>query len=212
MKEINQMPLPAGNDKAASDGNIREQVFSDPKEFLQTLRQHYKEISGGAGEITLPELLYTSEHAPDEKTRAAAVIAAEHIKELSEMTKDDNSRFPDAAKNPTISQDDLDFAVDMNDHKLLGRVAKEVAGDLIFASLAGVQALGGLATAEMAIPVGETFFGGLLSTGGIPLAALGIAGWGAYTAGNLTYQAFKANSNMHAAADRNSAMFKQWIS
>jgi hypothetical protein len=190
---------PTLNHDASS--NLRAQVFSDPVDFLKTIKDNFGEISHGHQSISLDDLKAEAQFGSTAKIRAASEIAADHVLDLGGIATDS---FP--SKKGTvqpIEKGDLDFAIDMANHNTGGYAFSSAALKGYFS--AGLGVAGGALTAfGTGAVIGE---GVAVATVGA--LGLGVAGLGA--AAYLGYEAYHANAQYKQLADQDSAMFRSWI-
>jgi len=183
----------------ADASHLSAQVFTDTHDFLKTLRDHYSELSHGHSGVTLEDLKIEASTNKDANVRAAAQIAAdpEHFKELRDIYGRYEAEWG-YIPHEQISQKDLKFAQDMNDHNTTGYILRDAAADVgagfTFLGVGGMTALGAGVGGVMG---GLMFFCG---------AATAIGGVGYYG-----YEAFKERSRANALADRDSQMFRSWL-
>ncbi|HEY9790460.1 MAG TPA: hypothetical protein V6D22_08680 [Candidatus Obscuribacterales bacterium] len=211
----------------SADSHLGAQVFSNGQDFLQTLRDHYAELSHGHKGIGVPDLQLEAATNQDEKVRAAAQIAADpqHFKELSDIW----GRYEKFNNNTGkyISQIDIEFAQDMNNHSTKKYYLDTAVGDVAhgvgmvvggaFTAFGGATimaisdfaadtnvaiGLTGAAAQGTAIGVGA-FLGGAAVVAG---AVLAVGGMGYYG-----YEAYKERRTTNALADRDSQMFRSWL-
>jgi hypothetical protein len=186
--------VPAISDQTT---NLSEKVFDNPHDFLKTIQDNYKEISHGHDEITLADLEQDSLYGSTAQIRAAATIASAHYADLDKISNDDRGE-------DGISKGDIDFANDMNDHKILGRAIENglTAAAAVVAGTA-VMAVAGSAAMEIAetATIAEPEFG---------LPIMGLIGAGMAIYGG--YKAATAYSDLKKTSDEDAAKFKSWIS
>jgi hypothetical protein len=136
---------PPHSSSASADAALSAYVFSNPQEFLQTLKNDFHKFGlperrrldspgdaiVGPDSITENDLIAYAHNGDDPKDRAAAQIAADHFDQLRRMS---------GSAALSITEDDLD--VDMR--LLQGRTTKEIAenvlGDGTLALVTGITA------------------------------------------------------------------------
>jgi hypothetical protein len=178
-------------DSPVENSQLSAKTFSDPKDFLNTLQTHFKELSRGDDKLSLANLqLDTKDASLDNKTRAAASVAAEHFSDLAGIYGHQN--FGSQENSKGISACDVKFANDMNDHNTKLYTAEKVGNDLYIGAMFGAAGALEIAAGEV-LPIG------------IPLGAATLA-----YAGYAGYNALTESSNMNSIADKDSAEFRGW--
>ena len=198
-----------------SSKRLSNQVFDNPKEFLQTIRDNFKEMSHNHTQISLADLQEDSTNGSTSKIRAAAKIASEHFSDLDGIqVKQDVLSRSDDYKDEGISKDDVNFALDMNNHKILGYAAEQTVGlGFVAAISAGVGGLGAtVGTVELA--TGDSIFGATAAAVPVVLPALwfGLGAVGIGTAGLAAYASVKSWSEFNKVSNEDATKFKAWLS
>jgi hypothetical protein len=193
---------------ASSAAELSAQIFSDPKDFLNTLRSNFQEIAHGHDQISALDLQDSATHGGSAKTRAAAKLALEHVQDFDKIRNQiyGTRGYKDGQ---FISKEDLDVAIDMNDHNTHAYTKRLVEIEVAALAVTGAAAAGpAVPTYWMAAAMIEA---GTLSGVG-EVAALGLVTIGtAAAAVYVGYRAVTENSRMHELADRDSAMFNEWL-
>lgn len=199
--------MQAINDKAPSvvssttsehAANLSQQVFSNPREFLKTIQDNFKEMAQGGNQITQADLKTDIEQGSTAQIRAAAAIANQHFADLHNFAPREN-------KIDGIGKKDIDFAADMNDHKILGHAIDNGLTDVTAAVGGLVSGALSLGISADAIATGEAF--SMLPAVAIGVGA-GLLGLGGYAA----YEGVNAYGDLKKASDADAAKFKSWLS
>jgi hypothetical protein len=207
VKSLEGAGIAASNANASS--KFSTQAFSDPRDFLDTIKGHFNELGHGHEVISLADLnADVGDPNLDPKGRAAASIAAEHYGDLAGI-EGQQFRAP-VANVPGISASDVDFAIDMNAHHTFGYTAENLARETlgVVGSL-GVAGLGG-AVGGFELSTGAGLFGGA-AWAPLSFGWLGVGAIGVYGVGRGFYRAFTEASYMHGVADKDSQMFRSWL-
>jgi hypothetical protein len=182
--------------------NLSQQVFSNPRDFLKTIQDNFKEMSHGHERISLSDLKDDVTSGSTDKVRAAAAIAVQHYSDLDRMEDP-------AFDKPGIEKTDIDFAVNMNDHNISSEAwdrGSMAAGATVSSLFAGGVSL--LLASDSLTGVGV--FG---AAGGVVLPAVTIgAGLASVAVG--AYAAYKtatAYSSLKQESNVDAAKFKSWV-
>jgi hypothetical protein len=173
---------------------VSQTVFSNPKEFLQVLKDDFNSIAkSGASEFTKDDLQLYSEHGTDEKGRAAAAIAVKHYDQLQRIASGS------ASANP-IKKDDLDEDI------------KYVTGDID--SIVSRNRSKDTKLALTATAIGQYCARTALKTEKIPALSigLGVVSLGAIVLdGFLATDIVKQKARTQKVAEENKNMVKSWL-
>jgi hypothetical protein len=209
MQESFEAPRPASlnaDDHGEAASSLSAQMFKDPVDFLKTLQSGYGEIAHGHDAITQDDLRAEATLGSTPQIRAASAIAADHFKDLGGIVNQGLA----LGSNPTdkLTQQDLDFAIDMENHNTTRYTLSKVAMDTWGSLGAGVVGGGASAAAWTGLTGGELLVGsvavGTLAAAGVAVAGLGGAAY-------LGYEAFEASKQMNQTANDDSAKFRSWI-
>jgi hypothetical protein len=181
-------------------GYLSQQVFSNPQDFLKTLRDDFPKLSYGNDVITKQALQEYIAHGEDPKTKAAALIASDHFNTLAKINDWDSG----------ITMDNLDFAQSEINNSMSKYISDNKIAGLTLSGLPMVVGTGygagvlreSLTQAEEGRPVPAIACG---------LAGIGIlaGGWGIGTM--LGKAAYDENRRLHEGVRRDVIMLNQWF-
>jgi hypothetical protein len=203
------------------DASISQEAFiNDPKQLFQTLKDDYSKISNGQENLNLPALQLYAEHGSDPTDREAASLAVKYFGDLSNISAEGTDIHH--APGTSISRDDLNFALDMNNGKTFGHTLSRALSDtgqfgefgLALGGM-GVGMLGGFAPTAVPI-IQESLAADYLSLPAtIGLAGLGLGGvlaaTGAIAALSLSYNIYEESREMANISQQDRAMFNSWL-
>jgi hypothetical protein len=203
------------------DASTSQQAFiNDPKQLFQTLKNDYSKISSGQENLNLPVLQLYAEHGGDPTDREAASLALKYFGDLSNISAQGADIHH--APGTSISRDDLNFALDMNDGKTFGHTISRALSDTgqfggfgVVLGGMGVGMVGGFS--RIAVPIiQESLEADYLSLPAtIGLAGLGLGGvltaTGAIAALSLSYNIYEESREVANVSQQDRAMFKTWI-
>jgi hypothetical protein len=189
----------ASNDKAA---NLSQQVFSDPRDFLKTIQDNFKEMSNGHSVITESDLKSDMKLGSTDQVRAAATIAELHFSDLADLSGDDRN-------TSGISKEDMQYATDMNNHNITGLA---ITNAVIDASMSA----GGFVAGAIGLTAGIDQFaiGGAAIAGSaaiVPTVAIGIGVMGVGVGVLGAYTAYKEYGNLSKDSYADRAKYKSWM-
>ena len=183
---------------AATSADLSNHVFSDPQDFLSTLKNNYSKIAqSDPSAIYKSDLILYADHGSDPRTKAAAEIALKHFDDLQAM--------PYAAAGWTNSKKEispLDLKVDL---QLMDKDSSAVEEnhhfdriyfEATYGLMAGIFGVGALASAEFP-PLAIGF--GALAAGGL------------YGIHNVSQDFDKQNQNAIDTMQKNIPTIKSWL-
>jgi hypothetical protein len=190
-----------------SSERFANDVFSDPKAFLQTLKKDFDKIAKSeSGLITENDLKIYADHGDDREGRKAAQIALGHFKELALMAEPEQfdrevrgNHIVDGHDTFAISKHDLQVETDMYE----GNTGRYVAGAIIGGSFrTAVGAAATVASAGAAIVTSPSVaMGALFGTSAIVLAGL---------TGVEAVSTYNSLQNYHSLAARDRLILGGW--
>jgi hypothetical protein len=193
-------------------------LFKNPDDVLSTLRADFSDISAGKDYITPSDLERTIARPRDAKEGAAAAIAAANLHELAGIANDNSTAWIATAGNffsqpaQNISKGDLDFATDMENGNIKGRIGSAVLGDMGDATVEGF--LGGGAASMVALGLSGPEVAGILGVGftvGAGVVFTGIAAYSIYESGRAVYDTFQENKRLTALSAEDQNDYAKWL-
>jgi hypothetical protein len=147
-------------------------------------------------------------HGQDPRGRAAAGIAAQHFRQLSNFYGQDY--IMGQRPSDRITTQDIDFAIDMDRGETLGHALYNAAADLSMVAMGGVTGLANVTIGASELNTGIGFLGAeatAIETCGF--LGLGVVALGA--AGYFGYEAFHERSRLSQLAKNDHVMFQDWL-
>jgi hypothetical protein len=164
------------------------EVFSDPHEFMSVMKNNFAALSHGQDTLSLNDLKFDSiDQSLAPTIRAAAKVAQDHYDELLAIGDQGQG---DTEKSTSLTQNALQFGLDMADGNVVAYAARSTASKTIEGGLLSVVgggstvAGGAMLASAVSGEIGEDeLFGasvvGMTGFGGLVLGAGAIA-YGAY--------------------------------
>jgi hypothetical protein len=187
-----------------------EDTFSNPHQYLSVLKDNFYQLSHNHENLSLVDLKIDSkDQTLDPTVRAAAQISVDHYDDLLKLERQGGD-----SEHPGLTQNVLDFGLDMVDKKLLSHAAYEAGVSSIGVAVgaAGFFITSGTADLEFAsisdpilTTTGAVLMGG--AAVGTSIAAVAAI---AFT-GLETYLAFTSYNRVKDYSNEDQSMINKWL-
>jgi hypothetical protein len=194
-REVGDSSAHAGNAQALSN-----QIFANPVDFLSTLKNDFKQISGGDDAITKSQLEIYSEQGSDPKGRAAAALAAKNFDSLTHLGITEDTVL---SGRGAIEKGDLDTDIAYAQGNLSSIKGNDIEQDVITGGSSAVVGAVGLVATALALES--------------PVSVPGAIAMGSFTfslgaaAAASVYGAFTASGRIDTASQRVQSEIGSWI-
>ena len=180
--------VPDSNASSGASQSAHAEVFSNPHEFMSVMKDNFAALAHGQDTLSLNDLkIDSTDQSLAPKVRAAAQVAQNHYDELLAIGDQGQG---DTKKSASLTQNALQFGLDMVDGKVVGYAAgstasKTIEGGLLSAVGGGATVAGGAMLASaLSGEIGESelFGASVVGMAGFSGVVLGLAavGYGAY--------------------------------
>jgi hypothetical protein len=196
---------PAGASAATEQAtNLSQHVFADPRDFLKTIQDNFKEMSHGHKAISEDDLKTDMKLGNTEQIRAAATIAEQHFSDLD--------RISDVQRDKSgINKDDISFATDLNNHNISGRAVSQGLLDAMGSVTGFVVGAAGIFTGVDEAATGVTLFGAASAGALLPAMWIGAGAVAVGMGGYAAYESATVYSRLNTQSNEDAAKFKSWM-
>ena len=194
---------PATAPAVAEQGtNLSQHVFSDPRDFLKTIQDNFKEMADGHNVISENDLKSDMKLGSTEQVRAAASIAELHFSDLAQLTGSNGDTVG-------ISKNDIGYATDMNNHNITGMAITNAVMDASISAGGFVAGAIGLTAGIDQFAIGGAAIAGTAAI--VPTVAVGIGVMGVGVGVLGAYTAYKEYGNLSKDSYADQAKYKSWM-